>query len=40
MPYDVTYMWNLRYDTDKLIYETQTFTDKENKLLVTKEESG
>ena len=24
MPYDITYMWNLKYDTNKLIYETET----------------
>ena len=22
--YDITYMWNLSYDTNKLIYETET----------------
>ena len=22
--YDVTYMWNLKYDTNELIYETET----------------
>ena len=22
--YDITYMWNLKYDTDELIYETET----------------
>ena len=24
MPYDITYMWNLKYDTNELIYETET----------------
>ena len=24
IPYDVTYMWNLKYDADELIYETET----------------
>ena len=24
MPYDITYMWNLKYDTDKSICETET----------------
>ena len=24
MPYDVTYMWNLKYATNELIYETET----------------
>ena len=22
--YDITYMWNLKYDTNRLIYETET----------------
>ena len=24
IPYDITYMWNLKYDTNELIYETGT----------------
>ena len=24
IPYDITYMWNLKYGTDELIYETET----------------
>ena len=24
IPYDVTYMWNLKYGTNKLIYRTET----------------
>ena len=24
LPYDITYMWNLKYDTNELIYETET----------------
>ena len=24
MPYDITYMWNLKYDTNEPIYETET----------------
>ena len=24
MPYDITYMWNLKYNTNELIYETET----------------
>ena len=24
IPYDITDMWNLKYDTNKLIYETET----------------
>ena len=24
IPYDIIYLWNLKYDTNKLIYETET----------------
>ena len=24
IPYDITYIWNLKYDTNNLIYETET----------------
>ena len=24
IPYDITYMWNLKYDTNELIYEAET----------------
>ena len=24
IPYDITYMWNLKYDTNELIYNTET----------------
>ena len=34
IPYDITNMWNLKYETNELIYKTET----ENKLVVTKEE--
>ena len=27
--YDITYMWNLKYDTDELIYETKTDSQTE-----------
>ena len=33
-------MWNLKYDTNELIYETNRLKDIENKLMVTKEERG
>ena len=36
--YDITYLWNLKYDTNELIYKTETLTDIENKLMVTKGE--
>ena len=36
--YHITYMWNLKYDTNELICKTERLTDIENKLLVTKGE--
>ena len=24
IPYDITYMWNLKYDTNEFIYQTET----------------
>ena len=32
IPYDVTYTWNLEYDTS----ETETDSDMENKLIITR----
>ena len=29
MPYDITYMWNLKYDTNEQIYKTQTYRHRE-----------
>ena len=26
IPYDITYMWNLNYDTNEPIYETESWT--------------
>ena len=26
IPYDITYMWNLKYDTNEVIYETDSQT--------------
>ena len=34
IPYVITYMWNLNYDTNELIYKT------ENRLMVAKEEGS
>ena len=28
IPYDVTYMWNLNYGTNELIYKTERLTDR------------
>ena len=36
--YDLTYIWNLKNDTNELIYKTSKLTDVENKLVVTKGE--
>ena len=35
MPYDITYMWNLKYDTNEPIYkiETDSQTQKTNQWL-------
>ena len=38
IPYDITYMWNLKYDTNELIYETKRDSHIENKVMVTKGE--
>ena len=41
MPYDIIYMWNLQYDTNEPIYETNKIMDVENRLVVVKgEEAG
>ena len=29
IPCDITYMWNLKYDTNELIYETKTDSQKQ-----------
>ena len=34
--YNITYMWNLKYETDELIYETGRLTDVENRCVVAK----
>ena len=38
MSYDITYMWNLKYDTNELIYNTEIDLDIENKSRLTKGE--
>ena len=42
IPYDITYMWNLRYDTNELIHETETSsqTQRTNLWLPRGEEVG
>ena len=34
----MAYVWNLRNDTSELIYKTETDSDLENKLMVSKGE--
>ena len=36
IPYDITYMLNIKYDTNESIYETES--DTENRLVVAKGE--
>ena len=36
--HDITYMWNLNYDTNELIYKTETNTG--SRPVVAKEEGG
>ena len=38
VPYDITYMWNLKYDTNEPIYEAETDSQTENRLVITKGE--
>ena len=39
IPYDSSYMWNLKYDTNDLIYRNR-LTDIENRVTVAKGEAG
>ena len=39
-PYDIIYMWNLKYDTNELIYKAETDSDIENNLVVAKGEGS
>ena len=38
--YDITNMWNLKNNMNEFIYKTETLSDIENKLMVTKGERG
>ena len=41
MPYDITYTWNLKYDTNELIYKTETESQIQRmKLWLTKGKGG
>ena len=33
---NVTYMWNLKYDTNELIYKTEADSQTENRFVVAK----
>ena len=36
----ITFIWNLKYDINKLIYETETDSQKENRFVVVKGGGG
>ena len=38
IPFDITYMWDLKYDTNGCTYETETLADTENRPVVSKGE--
>ena len=40
IPYDVTYILNLKYDTNEFICETEGNSDIESRLVVAKEEGA
>ena len=40
IPYDITYMWNLKCGINEPIYNTETDSDMENRLVVDKGEGG
>ena len=39
-PYDITYMWNLKYDTNELIYKTETDSQTQKTNLWLPKEKG
>ena len=38
IPHDITYVWNLKYDTNEIIYETETDSQTQRALVVAKGE--
>ena len=38
--YDITYMWNLKYDTNELIYKRERFTVIERRKEVGRDKLG
>ena len=39
IPYDITYIWNLKYNTNEHIYKTNKLTDIKNRLAVANKEA-
>ena len=40
IPYDITYMWSLKYGTNEHIYKTEIDSDIENRLVAAKGRRG
>ena len=40
IPYDITYMWNLEYNTNEFIYKAETDSQTEKINMVIKGERG
>ena len=40
IPYDVTYTWNLKYDTNEPIHEIETDSHIEDRLMIAKGQWG
>jgi len=40
MPNDITYMWNIKYDTNELIYKRETDSQTQNRPVVAKVGQG
>ena len=40
IPYDITYMWTLKYGANESIYTTEADSDMQNRLVVAKRERG
>ena len=40
IPYEITYVWNLKYDTNELICKTERLADIEKRLVIAKKEGA
>ena len=40
IPYDITYMWSLKYGANERIYKTEIDSDIENRLVAAKGRRG